>query len=63
MGRVIALVPPPVRRRALPFVGHLAAGLPRNQPSRRGRADDCMARTTRKSNHLRLPSDGALLLL
>ncbi len=39
-----------------------ACAMPRTQPSCRGRADDCMARMMRKSNHARSPSDAALLL-
>ena len=41
----------------------LTSGLPSTQPSCRGRADDCIARMMRKSNHVRAPSDAALLLL
>ena len=40
-----------------------ASASPRTQPSCRGRADDCIARMMRKSNHARSPSDAALLLL
>jgi hypothetical protein len=40
-----------------------ATATPRTHPSCRGRADDCMARMMRKSNHARSPLDAALLLL
>ena len=52
-----------VGRRAIASVGLLTAGSPRTQPSCLGRADDCVARMMRKSNHARSPSDAALFLL
>jgi hypothetical protein len=51
-----------VGRGAAAFVKRRTAGSPRNHPSCRGRADDCIARMMRKSNHVRSPSDAALLL-
>lgn len=40
-----------------------AIGMPRTQPSCRGRTDDCIARMMRTSNQARSPSDASLLLL
>jgi hypothetical protein len=51
------------RRAMAGVVEPLAAPLPRTRPSSRGWADDCIAWMMRKSNHVRSPSDAALLLI
>ena len=56
--RVVAIVKADVRR---PDTGRVVRhALSRRAPER---ADDCMDRMMRKSNHARSPSDAALLLL